>query len=184
MPLQDTSAPGRSDNARLHANPRRKTRSDKGILRGPAQPRQACYPTRHVDHVSIPLTGAHGHGHRLELDTDDAEITLAMSEEGRKLYVVQNGDKTAETVKIGGSCAQAFAGSTNPQHNITVARLLLGETHKGRRVRFRDRNPFNMRRDNLYLEVNATGTHHDIDWSKAEQRRAGLVEHALATAHG
>ncbi|OUJ15558.1 hypothetical protein [Acetobacter sp. DsW_063] len=107
-----------------------------------------------------------------------------MSDEGRKLYVVQNGDKTAETVRIGGPCAQAFAGSTNRQHNITVARLLLGETHKGRRVRFHDHNPFNMRRANLYLEVNATRSRHDIDWIKAEQRRAGLVEYALGSVHG
>lgn len=112
---------------------------------------------------------------------------MSMSEDGKRLHVVNVGNGSVY-VYVGGPKAQAWADSTNPEHLVTLSRLLLGETHTGRRIRFKDYNTFNLCRDNMETEVKATKERFPIDWTKAEERRAiqlGRAEKAIEgrTAH-
>lgn len=111
------------------------------------------------------------------LDNADMGFVMNMSEAGKRLCVVPDG-KGALYICVNGPKTQAWAGSTNPSHNDTLARLLLGETHTGRRIRFKDHNPFNLCRDNIEIEVKTTQERFPVDWAKAEERRAELLDRA------
>lgn len=109
---------------------------------------------------------------------------MSMSEDGKRLCVVLDGDRTNPSVCVGGPKAQAWAESANPAHLVTLSRLLLGETHTGRRIRFKDHNPFNLCRDNMEIEVKATKERFQIDWTKAEERRAIQLDRAEKATEG
>jgi len=158
----------------------RKVRTDKGKGRGPRKPPSPAQRTQHGEIVELALRGVHGVGKVLRLSQKDAVFILNASDDGRNLYVVPHGAGRVPMVTISGLFAQAFAGSSNPSHNVTVARLLLGETHGGRTVQFLDHDTFNLCRGNLVTEVRATKQRFPIDWQKAEARRTELSEPAFA----
>jgi len=158
----------------------RKVRTDKGKWRGPRKPPTPAQRTQHGEIVEVALRGVHGAGKVLHLSQEDAEFVLTASDDGRNLYVVPKGAARVPMVTISGLFAQAFAGGSNPSHNVTVARLILGETHGGRTVQFLDHDTFNLCRSNLATEIRATKQRFPIDWQTAEACRAELSKPAFA----
>lgn len=142
----------------------RKVSSDKGIPKGPRKPRQPARGTLKGDHYEIPLRGVHGAGNSLRIAREDHADTMRMSDEGKRIYVVVNGADDP-TVRLGPDSIQ----------RITLARFLAGEMHRGRRLRHKDGNPFNLHRDNLETEVKATGERFPIDWDKAVAGREAFL---------
>lgn len=189
MQHADHHVPGDMNDSSSHS-PRRR-RADFGIKRGPLKPRQpAKVSPAERGEIAISLSGTHGQGKSARISRDDALDVLAFTESGKRLHVVESSPGASPIVRISGPAAQAWAKSPNPKHSITLARFLVGETHAGRRVRFKDHDPFNLTRDNLVIEVPAltrqassSEAFFPIDWDKAEAARKAKMATAVSDIH-
>lgn len=114
----------------------------------------------------IPLTGKYGTGKYLRVSTIDLPDLLDFTENGKRLFAVNAGNGYIK-IQIKGAKAQAWARSKNPNHLITAARFLIGESNHGRRVHFKDGNSFNLTRSNIEVEIPAIKKTFPIDWGKA-----------------
>lgn len=161
-------APGKTSTA---PKPHRKKRADAGKPQGPKKPHTPS-KTIALDNgtTKVSLQGRHGTGKHLLVSTQDLPDLLSFSDNGTHLHVVNNGTGRPY-VRINGPKAQAWKHSSNPSDLLTVARFLVGETHGGRRITFKDHNPFNCTRDNLEVLVPAIEQTFTIDWGKAEAAR-------------
>ncbi|GEB84152.1 hypothetical protein AOR01nite_26290 [Acetobacter orleanensis] len=157
----------------------RKKRSDAGKPQGPRTPRKAS-PITHMDNGTalIALTGRHGTGRHLRVSKTDLPDLMIFTDNGTRLHVIDNGSGQVK-IQIGGRKAKAWKHSTNPSDLVTAARFLVGETHGGRRIRFKDRNAFNLTRDNLEVLVPAIEETFTIDWQKAVAARQTKMQSCL-----
>ncbi|GAN69717.1 hypothetical protein Abol_058_002 [Acetobacter orleanensis JCM 7639] len=103
---------------------------------------------------------------------------MIFTDNGTRLHVIDNGSGQVK-IQIGGRKAKAWKHSTNPSDLVTAARFLVGETHGGRRIRFKDRNAFNLTRDNLEVLVPAIEETFTIDWQKAVAARQTKMQSCL-----
>lgn len=154
----------------FHSSTPRKVRSDKGILKGPYKPRQPTRGTLKGDHLEISLSGVHGLGNSLGIAKEDHQDLMRMSDEGKRIYVVTNRSEQPTVVMT--TKAPPTPGS---HQTVTVARFIAGEMHGGRKLRYKDGNPFNLHRDNLETEVKATGERFPIDWNKSVAGRSAFL---------
>lgn len=149
----------------------RKVRSDKGKQRGPRKPRKTLSPVPlGIGHVGLPMSGTHGQGHMLVLSADDVTDVLAISDNGKKLYVVPGG-ADGVNVRFRDETCTIWSKHNGAQPLASVVRFLASETHGGRVIRHKDGNPFNLTRENLEIEVKAKKSRHPIDWDKAVSER-------------
>lgn len=155
----------------------RKKRSDAGKPHGPHKPRQACQITSQDNGTSlIALTGTHGTGKTLRVSTADLPDLMAFTDSGKHLHVVMDGHGKHPTLCIDGTNAQAWKHSEKQSDLVTAARFLVGETHGGRRIRFKDHNSFNLTRNNLEVLVPAIEETFTIDWEKAVAARQAKMQ--------
>lgn len=163
----------------IHDLNARKKRSDAGKPQGPRTPRKAS-PITHIDNDTslIALTGTHGTGKTLRVSTKDLADLMTFTDSGTRLSVIVNGNNQP-ILCTNGPNAKAWKRSTNPCDLVTVARFLTGETHGGRRIRFKDRNSFNLTRDNLEVLVPAIEQTFSIDWEKAVAARQAKMQSCL-----
>lgn len=152
-------------------NAPRKKRADAGVPHGPMKP-HAPSKTHILDNgtAQLSLSGRHGSGKHLLVNTDDIPDLMRFTDNGTRLHVVCDG-RGKPYVRIKGPKSQAWARSTNPDHLITAARFLVGETNGSRKIKFKDHNPFNLTRDNLEVEVPAKDEVFPINWEKAVAAR-------------
>ena len=162
--------------------PHRKKRADAGKPQGPKKPHTPS-KTIALDNgtTKVSLQGRYGNGKHLLVSSQDLPDLLSFSDNGTRLHVVNNGTGRPY-VSIHGHKAQAWKHSSNPRDLLTVARYLVGETHRGRRITFKDHNPFNLTRDNLEVLVPAIEQTFTIDWEKAEAARHAKAAEASKAA--
>jgi len=153
----------------------RKVRSDAGISKGPRKPRQSVTGHRNGAGWSVPLKGVHARGRSLRIAIEDHSDIMKMSDIGKRIYVVTPQGSDRPTVVMRTDAPQ----TSGAHQTVTVARFLAGEMHGGRKLHYKDGNPFNLCRTNLETEVLATGERFPIDWNKAVAGR----ERFLAIAH-
>ncbi|WP_225198009.1 hypothetical protein [Gluconobacter oxydans] len=101
---------------------------------------------------------------------------MRMSDEGKSIYVITDRRGHPTVVLL------TKAPQTSGSHQlVTVGRFIAGEMHDGRRLRYKDHNPFNLHRDNLETEVKSTGKRFPINWEKAVAGREAFL--ALVQPH-
>lgn len=162
----------------------RKVRSDKGKKYGPRKPRKTPSPVPlGIGQVGLPLSGTHGQGHMLVLSAEDVADVLAVSDNGKKLYVITRGGGTTVGVSFRDTTCFVWSKYNGKNPLATLERFLASETHGGRVIRHKDGNPFNLTRENLEIEVKAKKSRHPIDWDKAvseRKHRMGLAKQEAA----
>ncbi|OAJ69285.1 hypothetical protein A0123_00094 [Gluconobacter cerinus] len=144
--------------------------------KGHKKPRAPVRGSQEAGSWTLQLSGVHGAGRFLHIAAPDHANLMQMSDEGKRIYVIT--DRSGHHTAVMLTKAPQTPGS---HQMVTVARFLAGEMHDGRKLHYKDGNPFNLHRDNLETEIKATSERHPINWEKAVAGRAVFL--SLVQSH-